>query len=1161
MKRGFILTLIQLTTVLIILFALMINSNNGIHLSGFTIYDSQPDASSGKDAYIKENFNSTNYGTDSKILIGKDSSGNNLRGLIEFNVSSIALSTVLSAKLQINLSYSSSNTNITIKLYRITSPWTESETTWTNGTSLQSWDTAGGDYAEEVDFLQFSNVSALYNFTITNLVRGWVNGSYSNYGIILISNDSATGNRREIDSSDSGSVSARPKIIIDYTENAPPSIINFSTNSNLTNLKQVGEQANFTIFWEDLEGNNAKAYICNSSSISFASGCADKTFCSTSLAATNPIRCSYTVTSSENRTTSFFSVVCDSSNCSDANQSYFYMNHAPTILIVQPNGSETVNQSQGNYNIKFNVSDADDDFLLAKIYYGETQNSTTYIINSSLNLTNSCTDTDSKTSTTNNCSYSWNSSGIYGATYYLTIIVNDSYSLINDSSDASFSVKSVIDNIFPNITAQWIEADIYSGEQVQIYANISDANTITAWASVNTTPETNVTLRNASSIVYNGTLTSPAVGNYQFKVYARDIVGNLNDSMSWQTFSVRKPNATTQNEHAPTTALPYHTIKITGELNATDSLKDVYAYLNVPEGFTFLSGYPQNSSVGNFSSLQVKNATWFLSVPLTETTYVLNITYTDYYSNSWNSSNMNIQVTSAVGGGYELDVSGYPEVQTSNSYYSEAYFKQSGVYAAPDSIKVSIYDSSGNLQISPVDMSTKQTGIYNYTYSVPALAATGQWETRVNATKSSVSYYARQFWKLVGALFDVRDIVIIDTNVSHLNISVTVENKGSVAVDLFLQWNLTRTDTNQQLDSKLNTIGVGAGESITKDYSPSTTYLGQVKITFLGRYSGTETAGAYSIFTTTPGNITCGDGTCSTGETCSSCPADCGSCPVSPGGGSGGTGAAIGEKANLTITADKTIYIAKNVPKTISLEINNNGEKNLNDISLELENLDKLFYTISPTTITSLKTGETKTFEIKFLITDLLEEQNFNYTIKTNELTVREPGKIIVLNLLAFLQEEINRLAARIENLNNKITDDRLKEEIKKCEDITNEIKSLIDKEEFINAMDSIENADDCIDNIEKQTSKRGWLAWLPEFKTGDVFLIIISAFLIMMIVIVILLIKKVNAKFKVSKFLETREKRELPETTEEKGELKPGTMGEKYFEDKIKRIQERLKD
>jgi hypothetical protein len=1066
--------------------------------------------------------------------------------LLEFNISSIPPSnTILSAKLQVNVSYSSNETNITIALYRMTSSWTELEATWSNATSSQLWNTVGGDYDNQIiDSIQVSNQSRLYNFTITTLVRGWVNGSYPNYGIILISPDADAGNRKGIDSSNSASSSARPKLVIDYTENAPPSIINISTDSNLTNLKEIGEQVNFNISWNDLEGDNAMAYICNSSSISFGSGCGGKTFCSTSLSFANPIQCSYTVTSSENKTTSFFTAVCDSYNCSDANQSYFYMNHPPKVLVVQPNGGEVMNQSQGNYLIKFNVSDADNDFLFADIYYGATQNSTTNLIVSDLNLTNYCTDADSKTSTTNNCSYSFDSSGLYG-TYYLTIIANDSYSLGNDSSDHSFDIRSILDSTPPNIMAQWTENDIYSGKMVQIYANITDDNNIgSAWAAINTTPETNITLLNKSSIfpvIYNGSWIAAVDGNYQFKVYAKDIVGNLNDTMLWQTFSIRKPNATAQNAQSPSIALPFHTIKVTGELNANDSLRDVHAYLNIPDGFTFLSNYPQNSLIGNFSAGQIKNATWFLSAPLAEANYILNITYTDYYSNSWNSSNLNLQVTSAIGGGYELDVAGYPEVQAGDNYYAEGHFKQSGVYTTPDSIKVSLYDSTGNLQISSIDMNLKQTGIYNYTYSVPALAATGQWETRVNATKNSISYYARQFWKLVGALFDVRDIVILDTNVSHLNISVTVENKGSAPVDLFLQWNLTRTDTNEELDSALNTIWVGAGESITRYYSPETTYVGPVKITFLGRYSGTETAGAYATFSTT----------------------SAGAVPPTPpggggrgGGGGGVTGGGITALPDLGITVDSTIYVAENIPKTVPLKITNTGQTDLTNISLTLNGLDELFYHVSPGTIDLLKKGETKNFDITFSIINMSGEKNFTYTVHTNEITKAESGKIVILNILDYLREEINRLTARIADVGSKITNNNLKTGLKKCEDIITEIKTQMNNEDFIGAKNNINVADTCIDKIEQQISKWGFLPFnIGYLNIGYLFWIIIGLLFAIMIIVLLIIIYRISTKHKISRLPRSKVRTEFKPHLE----MREKIINEKSFEDKLKSIEDKL--
>src|SRR3989338_2919112 len=95
--------------------------------------------------------------------------------------------------------------------------------------------------------------------------------------------------------------------------------------------------------------------------------------------------------------------------------------------------------------------------------------------------------------------------------------------------------------------------------------------------------------------------------------------------------------------------------------------------------------------------------------------------------------------------------------------------------------------------------------------------------------------------------------------------------------------------------------------------SPLTSYAGAVKITFLGYYSGTEKAGAYKLFTAT-----------------SETPAPQ---PAAGGGGGGGGGGAVEEKkADFSIRAEKTIYLTKNIEKTMSLEINNTGKKELNNI-------------------------------------------------------------------------------------------------------------------------------------------------------------------------------------------------------------------------------------
>ncbi|MFH1521439.1 MAG: DNRLRE domain-containing protein [archaeon] len=1090
-------------------------------ITGYTFYDSQPDATAGEDTYIREDFPNNNFPTATVLSIGKTAGDSEFRALLKFNLSSIpSTDTIVDAVIQIYLESASGNANVTVKAYRLTSEWIEAEASWNDRITSTAWSSTGGDYdSSEIDTQIFSNSSGnYYNFTITEAVAGWTSESYNNYGIILVSSNTFAGNYSQISSSDSATASQRPQIIVEHTPNAIPTINDISTNTNTTSPKEIGEDVTFTIDWTDLESDDTQTHVCNSSDISFSEGCADKTFCSTSLASTNPTTCSYTILSSDNTTTSFCVAVCDANNCSTtSSENYFYMNHPPVINITQPNGGETVNQSQGNYSITFEVSDSDSNALTAIIYYGESQNSTTNTIASNINLTNYCTDGDSDTATTNDCTYSWNSLGIYG-TYYLTIILNDSLSNTTDSSDSSFDVRSIIDTDSPQITNVQIDSGITSGEQTTISATITDDNIDTAWISFNYT-STNVTMSNTTATSFNASFIAPAVGTYKFKIYAEDKVEQINDSLSWQEFSVAKPNVTTQNETAPSTALPYHTIKVTSQLNATDPLRNVYAYLTIPDGFTFLSDYPQNTPMENFTAGQTKTATWFLSVPISEATYTLNVTYTDGYSNSWNSSDMEIQVTSAIGGGYSVEVSGYPEVEATGTYYAEAFFKQSGIYADPDSISITIYDSAKNL-IANTAMTKKQTGIYNYSYSVGSAPMAGQWETIINATISSTSYYAAEFWKVVGALFDIGTIEIVNSDIDNLNISVIAKNVGNNPTDLSLSWNLTRIDTDELLDSGMETFAVGA-TPITKYISPSTSYIGQVQITFIGYYLDTEKAGAYKTFSTTSsGSTSCGDGTCNGAETCSTCPSDCGACS-SEGTGSGGgstTAPIVQQEYSLElIDFEKIIYLTKNLEKIITIKINNTGSTDITNIIAILETLNEEYYTIFPSSINTLGPKEIAEFQIKFMVADFTGEKEALLKITSNEINLTEQITINVLSMKDYFISELKRLTEKIQKLKEQLLnaeENELIKDLSTCEIILKNLETDIEKEEFINAKDNLKGTEDCIKNVEDKFSKLK--AQPTETKMAESLFWIITWVLIILLIAVIIaviyiLLKKLN--------------------------------------------------
>lgn len=1097
------------------LFFFISNFNNGkFSMTGFVVYSSQPGAE-GEDTYLRQDFGD-NYGDETTMLIGKTGLGKELKSLIKFDISSISAGdTIALANLQLYAETATNTENITIRIYRMTSEWNETATNWTHRTPTEIWDGSGasGDYdSTALDTVQFTNQSGVYyNFTITPVIKNWLNGSYNNYGLIIIGSGIANGEIITLSSSDSATSAQRPLLFIDHDPNFAPVISTLTQTTTSTTPTKIGDLVNFTATWSDEEGDASQLFVCNTSECN-STGCINGTFCSTSTAQTNPAICSYTVLTTNNRTTNFWAFVCDGNNCSNANSSQFYINHLPTIEVKQPNGGETINitAEPDGYTITFNFSDADSDKIMASIYYGNSQNSTTTSLNSSVNLTQICNDPDSNPATVpNNCNYNWNTTNLYGA-YYLTILVNDSFHSTNDSSDASFNIYSLIDSEPPNISSQWIDSGtIYSGKTINFYANVSDPNINTVWVSINTTPESNYTMLNTSSIQYNYTWTAIEVGNYKFKVWANDTKNNVNNSMSWTGFSITKPNATVQNITAPSSALPYHTIQVTGQLNATDPLRDVYAYLTIPNTFTFLSNYSQNSLMGNFTTNQTKTATWFLGTPISEATYSLNITYTDNFNNQWNSSNTQVQITSGIGG-YEVSMAGYPEVSTGSNYYAESYFKQSGTYTSPDFMKIRLYDGAGNPATDWVSMTEESTGIYNYTYTTGG--TTGKWETIVNATKSGISYYTHEFWDLLGGPFDVGNIVVTDSSTPKLGISLDINNTGGSSTDYLLTWNLTNEATGERLDYSQSTssIRIDPYDVVTRNIEPSTSFVGQVRLTCIVYYGENleKTAGAYKVFSTTQGTT------------------------PTPGGGSTGGGGGVSattptpvetKKSELQIRDfEKEIYLTKNLGKTITITIENTGDTNLTNISIELIGLDKTEYIVKPKSIDLLEPGKTKEIEIILLILDFIGEKDSKYKIKTNELTLDKDIKIIVLSLREYFLKEIEIYKDKILDLTYQLQKDEktnLLDNLARCSEMLNQLTSSVEAEEFINAEDKLKNLEECVKDVEKEADKEKMIDLGPYW-----IWIITWGLIVALIVVLVIIVRTLNKKLGVINFMKNKQ-------------------------------------
>ena len=140
------------------------------------------------DATVVQGFPSENFGNMIDMWAGYLNTfdqGEIVRGLVRFNVDSIPDgSTITNATLYLNLiiSVDPEDKARNVRTYPITSDWEENTVNWntapTIGGAFSTTAVPNGQYGE-------------YEFDVTGIVASWVDGSQTNYGIMIRSQESA----------------------------------------------------------------------------------------------------------------------------------------------------------------------------------------------------------------------------------------------------------------------------------------------------------------------------------------------------------------------------------------------------------------------------------------------------------------------------------------------------------------------------------------------------------------------------------------------------------------------------------------------------------------------------------------------------------------------------------------------------------------------------------------------------------------------------------------------------------------------------------------------------------------------------------------------------------------------------------------------------------
>jgi hypothetical protein len=136
------------------------------------------------DTMITQGYPTANCSDELEMRVGYDTylnpDGRTLDSLVRFNLASIAAeATVQDATLWLFLSgsYDYPGSSLCITPHRISSPWSASSVTWESKPSL----------AEAYTPTCVTHTSGVWiSFDVTDLVRQWAMGTYSNYGLILV---------------------------------------------------------------------------------------------------------------------------------------------------------------------------------------------------------------------------------------------------------------------------------------------------------------------------------------------------------------------------------------------------------------------------------------------------------------------------------------------------------------------------------------------------------------------------------------------------------------------------------------------------------------------------------------------------------------------------------------------------------------------------------------------------------------------------------------------------------------------------------------------------------------------------------------------------------------------------------------------------------------
>jgi RHS repeat-associated protein len=178
-----------------------------------------------EDTNIRSGFPTQTGGNDLE-LGGGSSSGNIIRSLLKFDLTSIPDSEILSADLNLWFSSTNGSNPINLSLHRMTKDWTENQASWNYAKTVPStvWTTKGGDFIS-APFATITGLTTPGTLDTSSkkweipvsIVQGWISNRSSNYGVVLKSDTESTNIYKKFISSENTVDSKyHPLLVVSY---------------------------------------------------------------------------------------------------------------------------------------------------------------------------------------------------------------------------------------------------------------------------------------------------------------------------------------------------------------------------------------------------------------------------------------------------------------------------------------------------------------------------------------------------------------------------------------------------------------------------------------------------------------------------------------------------------------------------------------------------------------------------------------------------------------------------------------------------------------------------------------------------------------------------------------------------------------------------------